>query len=56
VVGWIRTSTQSYAMGLYFLAGCALLSAAIALLTVKPVRSAAVPETGTAAALSGSNA
>ena len=33
VVGWIRTSTQSYEMGLFFLAGCALLSAAIALLT-----------------------
>jgi MFS transporter, ACS family, tartrate transporter len=56
VVGWIRTSTQSYEMGLFFLAGCALLSAAIALLTVKPVRTERVPETGEAAALSGSTA
>lgn len=38
VVGWIRTSTQSYEMGLVFLAGCALASALIALATVKPAR------------------
>jgi ACS family tartrate transporter-like MFS transporter len=52
VVGWIRTSTQSYEMGLLFLAGCALASGAIALLTVKPVRPAPVPQTGAAPALS----
>lgn len=41
VVGWIRTSTRSYEMGLYFLAGCALASAAIALMTVTPAKQAA---------------
>ena len=36
VVGWIRDVTGSYEMGLVFLAACALLSAAIALATVRP--------------------
>jgi ACS family tartrate transporter-like MFS transporter len=35
VVGWIRERTQSFEMGLYFLAGCALLSAAITWLAVR---------------------
>jgi ACS family tartrate transporter-like MFS transporter len=35
VVGWIRDSAKSYEAGLLFLAGCALLSAIIALVTVK---------------------
>jgi ACS family tartrate transporter-like MFS transporter len=34
IVGWIRTSTHSYANGLYFLAGCALASAVIAAIVV----------------------
>jgi ACS family tartrate transporter-like MFS transporter len=34
IVGWIRTATDSYANGLYFLAGCALASAAIAAVVV----------------------
>jgi ACS family tartrate transporter-like MFS transporter len=38
VVGWIRDSTKSYEVGLLFLAGCALLSAMIALVTVKAER------------------
>ena len=41
VVGWIRSSTQSYEMGLLFLAGCALASGLIALFTVKPAGLAA---------------
>jgi len=36
VVGWIKDSTQSYSNGLYFLAGCAVLSAMIAFVVVKP--------------------
>ena len=35
VVGWIKDSTQSYAIGLDFLAGCALASGLIALVVVK---------------------
>jgi ACS family tartrate transporter-like MFS transporter len=35
IVGWIRDSAKSYEAGLLFLAGCALLSALIALVTVK---------------------
>jgi len=54
VVGWIRTSTNSYEMGLLFLAGCAVLSGIIALLTVKPVRPE--PAHGPAPALSRSSA
>jgi ACS family tartrate transporter-like MFS transporter len=56
VVGWIRTSTQSYEMGLFFLAGCALLSGAIALLTVKPVGPEPAPRVGEAPAFSRSSA
>jgi ACS family tartrate transporter-like MFS transporter len=29
VVGWIRDSTKSFEMGVYFLAGCAFMSALI---------------------------
>ena len=29
IVGWIKDSTQSFEMGLYFLAACAFASAAI---------------------------
>jgi ACS family tartrate transporter-like MFS transporter len=36
VVGWIRDATQSYELGLVFLAACALLSGVIALTTVRP--------------------
>ncbi len=32
IVGWIKDSTKSFEMALYFLAACALLSAVIALL------------------------
>ena len=56
VVGWIRTSTQSYEMGLIFLAGCALLSGIIALLTVKPVRSTPAPQPRQAPVVSPSGA
>jgi ACS family tartrate transporter-like MFS transporter len=41
IVGWIRDSTQSYENGLYFLAGCALLSGILAFFAVKPVRALA---------------
>ncbi len=40
-VGWIRDATRSYAAGLYFLAGCAALSAAAALFFAAPARLAA---------------
>jgi MFS transporter, ACS family, tartrate transporter len=36
IVGWISTSTGRYEDGLYFLAGCALASAVIALAVVTP--------------------
>jgi ACS family tartrate transporter-like MFS transporter len=32
IVGWIKDSTKSFEMALYFLAACALLSAAITFL------------------------
>lgn len=34
IVGWIKDSTESFEMGLYFLSACALLSAAITLFAV----------------------
>src|SRR5207249_4293977 len=37
IVGWIKDSTQSYPAGLYFLAGCAALSAVIAFVVVPGV-------------------
>jgi ACS family tartrate transporter-like MFS transporter len=40
IVGWIRQSTHSFEMGLYFLAACALLSAAI---TYFATRATAMP-------------
>jgi ACS family tartrate transporter-like MFS transporter len=39
IVGWIKDSTQSYAAGLYFLAGCAFASGLIALAVVQPAKS-----------------
>lgn len=39
IVGWIKDRTESYPAGLYFLAGCAALSALIAFVVVKPKRS-----------------
>jgi ACS family tartrate transporter-like MFS transporter len=36
VVGWLRDTTDSYAVAIYFLAGCALLSAVAALIVVRP--------------------
>ncbi len=36
IVGWIRQSTSGYAAALYFLAGCALASALIAFVVVRP--------------------
>jgi ACS family tartrate transporter-like MFS transporter len=35
IVGWIKDSTKSFEMGLYFLAACALLSAVITLLATR---------------------
>ncbi len=35
VVGWIASSTHSYRVGLWFLAGCALVSALIGLLAIR---------------------
>ena len=37
-VGWIRESTDSYAAGIYFLAGCAAVSSLAALAVAGPVR------------------
>ena len=44
IVGWIKDSTQSYAAGLYFLAGCAFASGVIALVVVKPAERIRIPE------------
>jgi ACS family tartrate transporter-like MFS transporter len=41
IVGWIKQSTQSFEMGLYFLAACAFLSAAI---TFQATRATASPK------------
>ncbi|MGD0105478.1 MAG: MFS transporter [Rhodopila sp.] len=41
MVGWISGTTQSYRMGLWFLAGCALLSGLIGLLAIRLPRIAA---------------
>jgi MFS transporter, ACS family, tartrate transporter len=41
IVGWIRDSTKSFEMGLYFLAGCALLSALITFVWVREPGAAA---------------
>lgn len=38
VVGWIRDSTRSFEAALYFLAGCAILSAIIAMVSVRATR------------------
>ena len=35
VIGWIRDSTQSYVAGLWFLAACALASAALAAIVIR---------------------
>ena len=35
IVGWIKDSTKSFEMALYFLAACALLSAVITLLATR---------------------
>jgi ACS family tartrate transporter-like MFS transporter len=49
VVGWIKDSTKSFEMALYFLAGCALLSAAITFLALRathsPQAAGTVPQT-----------
>lgn len=44
VVGWIRDSTRSFEAALYFLAGCAILSAIIAMVSVRATR--AEPRSG----------
>ena len=36
VVGWIRDATHGYVAALWFLAACALASAALALVVIKP--------------------
>jgi MFS transporter, ACS family, tartrate transporter len=56
VVGWIRTSTQSYEMGLLFLAACAIVSGAIALLTVATARPAPAQPAGETAMVTRGNA
>jgi ACS family tartrate transporter-like MFS transporter len=38
VVGWIKDSTNSFENGLYFLAACALASAAITKFATQPAR------------------
>jgi ACS family tartrate transporter-like MFS transporter len=53
VVGWIRTTTGSYEMGLVFLAACALLSGGLALVTFRP---ATVPVARAADGFSGTGA
>jgi ACS family tartrate transporter-like MFS transporter len=35
IVGWIKNSTQSFEAGLYFLAACAAISAAITLVAAR---------------------
>ncbi|MEI7969025.1 MAG: MFS transporter [Betaproteobacteria bacterium] len=47
VVGWIRDSTRSFEAALYFLAGCAILSAIIAMVSVRATR--AEPRSGSMA-------
>ena len=43
-VGWLKDRTGSYEAGLYFLAGCALVSALVTLLAVHERRASAEPE------------
>ncbi len=43
IVGWLREETGSYGPGVYFLAGCALASAGIAYLVVRPNAETRVP-------------
>ncbi len=43
VLGWLKDATGTYEAGLYFLAGCALASAAIAFFTVRSGATAANP-------------
>jgi ACS family tartrate transporter-like MFS transporter len=44
IVGWIKDSTNSFEMGLYFLAACALLSAVLTFLATRATHSPEAPE------------
>ena len=48
VVGWIKDTTHSYAAGLYFLAGCAMVSGIVAWFVVKPTGAVARRESAQA--------
>jgi len=50
IVGWVRDSTGSFAVGLYLLAGFALMAAAVAALWLNIQKPAALPETPAAPA------
>ncbi len=45
IVGWIKDSTQSFEMGLYFLAACAFLSAAVTYLATRATAAQAAHRT-----------
>ena len=44
VIGWIKDATGSYAAGLYFLAGCAVVSSTIAVVALRERRRALAAE------------
>jgi ACS family tartrate transporter-like MFS transporter len=44
IVGWIKDSTKSFEMALYFLAACALLSTVITFLATRATHTGAMPE------------
>ncbi|MEO8040679.1 MAG: MFS transporter, partial [Betaproteobacteria bacterium] len=46
IVGWIKNSTNSFQMGLYFLAACALASAAVTWLAMRATEDPKAPEMG----------
>ena len=50
IVGWVRGSTGSFAVGLYLLAGFALMAAAVSALWLNIQKPAALPETPAAPA------
>ncbi|HZP92155.1 MAG TPA: MFS transporter [Burkholderiales bacterium] len=53
VVGWIKDSTRSFEMGLYFLAGCALLSGMITYFAVRATNEAEARQAGEAKGVRG---
>jgi MFS transporter, ACS family, tartrate transporter len=46
IVGWIKDSTNSFEMGLYFLSACALLSAVLAFFAAQATRTANLQQAG----------